>query len=792
MLNAIWWLVTVEAVGLAAFPLAHLLLPRLRDKGYSLSKPLGILLVGYASWILSQAHVLPSVRLSLIALLAAMAGLSVWYAWRHLPELRELLARERVTILAAEGIFLLFFIGWTLFRAYDPAIDHTEQPMDLMLLNASIETHTGAPEDLWLRGEPVRYYYFGYWMMGAITQISGVPSNVSYNLAMASIPALAAAAVFGLVASIISAQAVKRRYAVLGGLAATLLLGIAANLEGLLEFMKANAIFGQRFYDWVRIDGLGGPAETVSNSWMPGEFWWWFRATRVINTFDGDRGIDYTIQEFPFFSFILGDLHPHVMAVPFALLFVALCWNHLRSPTFRWRGGSAAAYLPLLVLGLVLGGLSFVNMWDLPTYAALFLVVVALKAHSIYGGSIWSLAKRALPVWGAVLAVGFVLYLPYFVSIRAGVSGIGVVSMAADCSITDYVGSGCVATARTLHTLIVWGLLLVAAAPFILAVFWQTLIRDDWRRLTAISLLAGFLPYLLWAFLHLLRDGPVDDLPGRLLHILPLALLVSVAAYGALWTARWRRAQGTAFSLALASLGLLLIMGPELMYVDDGFGPPSERMNTIFKLYYQAWVLLAVASGFAVYYWRSLRQTVSGWGRSLSMAWACAFIVLLAGSLYFAPAAAASRVREAGGDPTLDGLAFVGRARPAEYEAIRFLRDEAPRGSGISEAVGEWSDAGLISRSTGIPTVFNWPGHQVQWRGSDSEFGGRAEDVARIYQTQDVEEARSLLRTYDVEYVYVGPRETAQYGTEGLAKFSDPAHFRLAFHDDDVYIYHVR
>ena len=62
-----------------------------------------------------------------------------------------------------------------------------------MFLNASIRSFTGAPEDPWLAGEPVSYYYFGYWMMGTLSKLTGISSNVSYNLALALIPALGAA-----------------------------------------------------------------------------------------------------------------------------------------------------------------------------------------------------------------------------------------------------------------------------------------------------------------------------------------------------------------------------------------------------------------------------------------------------------------------------------------------------------------------------------------------------------------------------------------------------------------------
>ena len=110
------------------------------------------------------------------------------------------------------------------------------------------------------------------------------------------------------------------------------------------------------------------------------------------------------------------------------------------------------------------------------------------------------------------------------------------------------------------------------------------------------------------------------------------------------------------------------------------------------------------------------------------------------------------------------------------------------RGSAILEAVGEWAEAGLISRSTGVPTVFNWPGHQIQWRGTSAKFDGRAEDVARIYETIDAEEAKALLADYDVEYVYVGPREKSTYDVE-IGKFS--AFMRLEFSQGDVEIYRM-
>ena len=790
MLDALWWLLVAEVIGLSAFPLAYYLLPQLKDRGYSVSKPLGILLIGFVSWILSVLHVVPSVQPTLWLILLVMAGLSGWYVWLRRREFREFVVREWRALIAIEAVFLVLFVGWAIFRSYDPAIDHTEQPMDFAFFNAAITSDVGQPQDPWLSGEHVSYYYFGYWMMGAVSELSGITSNISYNLAMALIPALVAAGIFGLVYNMVRTDVPRWVYGVVGGLGAVVLVGVVGNLEGVLEFMRHNGMGSQGFYDWVRIQDLDGPLPGPAVGWAPqeadpGQFWWWFRATRVINTFEGGQGIDYTIQEFPFFSFMLGDMHPHVMAIPFAVLFMALCWNWLRSPTNRWlipvtgADGSASSgsanfqgYAFLLAMALGLGGLAFTNMWDGPTFAALFLAAAVVMTYRARGGGAWTLISGVGPVAAVVLGLAFLLYLPYYLSFASSITGIAPVAAA---------------TTRPVHTFLLWGLFFVAVAPFVVATFWQTTVRGDWRRVTLFGLLVWVAPFLLWAFLHLLEDGNTGDLRGRFFRILPFGLLISMAVYNVFWLAKEKASGGRLFAMLLTALALLLIMGPELLFIGDSF---NTRMNTVFKLYYQAWILLAVVAGYAIYYWSFTREAVSGWRRALTTLWAGAVIVLLAGSLYYPPAAATTKGDLQDGSATLDGLAFLARIRPAEYEAIKFVRNHVDKDAAMVEAVGEWFDAGLISRSTGVPTVFNWPGHELQWRGSTEKFDGREQDVARIYETQDVEEATNLLAKYDVEYVYVGPRERFKYGSDGLAKF--PTFMRTVFSEGDVAIYRVR
>ena len=795
MLNVLLWLVTVEIIGLTVFPLAYFLLPKLSDRGYGLSKPLGILLIGYVAWILSVLHLVPSVRLTLVGLVILIAASSGVLAYLHRDEMTAFLRRRWRLIAVTEAVFIVFFLAWALFRSYDPAINHTEQPMDFAFLNASIGSDFGQPEDPWLRGESISYYYFGYWMLGVVSELSGVASNFSYNLSLALVPAMAAAAVLCLVASMVRFDGGPVRVAMASGIGAGLLLTVVANLEGILEFMHANAMGSQGFYDWVGVNGLSGPTETPTESWTPNEFWWWFRATRVINTFVDGNEIDYTIHEFPFFSFMLGDLHPHVSAIPFALLAAGFALNFFRNVTPYSDTGSDVTdirrmgpwgYGTLAAMAVSLGGLAFTNMWDLPTYAALLIGIAALKAYP--QPSSWRVGDKGMgyvvtrvglsviqtPLIVVVLAVA--LYLPYYLGFTSSVQGIGAVAT----------------PSRYFHLFIVWGTLLIFVAPFVVVCFWQTVVGPDWQRVTVISLAVAFLPYVVWILVMSQSPTPTEGTLVRFIHILPLALLIGMGVWSAIYETKVRGTTGRGFALALAVLGLLLIMGPELMYVDDFFDDPRQRMNTVFKLYYQAWVLLAAVSGYSIYYWLSMRPHLTGRRRTLSTAWATAAVVLVVCGLYYPAAASATKVEEGGfaSSPTLNGLSYVRSSRPAEYAAIEFIKNNLPEGAAILESIGEWNEAGLISRSTGVPTVYNWPGHEIQWRGSTAAIGDRQSDVAAIYTTPNSAEAKILLSKYDVDYVYVGPRERLAHDGPGLDKFPD--FMDTVFQQDDVTIYKLR
>ncbi|MDI7277673.1 MAG: DUF2298 domain-containing protein, partial [Anaerolineae bacterium] len=403
---AAWWL-CLEVIAWAACPLAAAFFSSTASRGAAFARHLGLLLAGYALWLLVSLGVLRNTPIAIVIAIALVAAASLVVSRRS--RLHELWRAQRREMLAVEALFLVAFLGYLAFRAYDPGIDHTEKPMDFGFLNAILRSERFPPNDMWLSGFAISYYYFGYLLMALVTRLSAVPSGVAYNLALGTVFALTVTGAYGLVRDL-TAGLLKRRAAAGLGLVGAAFVAVVGNLEGFLELLHANGIGGAAFWRWVNIEGLAEASR--DGGWLPAADWWWWRASRLIQDVNPFGKMPEVIAEFPSFSFILGDLHPHVMALPFGLLALAVAWNLLRvapalpegEPAGSPRGKKLAwpALPPLAVLiPPVIGALGFLNSWDLPTYAWM-----AVAAYAV--GRAWR--YRGLTLAWAGESVGFGLY----------------------------------------------------------------------------------------------------------------------------------------------------------------------------------------------------------------------------------------------------------------------------------------------------------------------------------------------------------------------------------------------
>jgi YYY domain-containing protein len=701
MLAALGLLALVEAVGLAAMPLAALVLGRLPGQGLGLAKVLGLLLVTWLVWLAASLGVAPYGPglvwavlglLGLAGLAAALRGRG-----RALPPDPD----RRPLVLGAEAVFAVFSAAGCLLASLAPDVWGTEKPMDMAFISAIDASSRFPPHDPWMSGEDLNYYYLGHVALAWPARLLGLAPDAGYLLAWGLLLGLTASAVFALAGTLWAAarRALGER-APAGGPVAVGLLAVAL---------------------CVVLGTLAGVDAWLDAAHPPGDYDW----------FSPSRVVPGTINEFPAFSFVLGDLHAHVIALPFTALALAFALQvalagPLASSAGRTVGEGLAA-------ALAVGILYAVNSWSWPLgVAALAAGIVVWLRDPASGGR----RAPALAWLGIVVVAGVVLLAPFWLRFDPATGGLGIVRARRPF-------------ARFLaDQALIYGLV---AVPLIAA--YASRVRAARRpgRVMAAVVAAAAL---------LVAAGLAGaDLAGAV-GVLGAA---AVAVHAALSR---RLARPERFLWALIAGAAALVALPELVYVRDAFdGSALFRMNTVFKLGYQAYLLLAVAAACALP-WAAAWLPPRAW-----RAWAAvAAVALLLGAVY--PwGAVHARTGGFARAPTLDGLGWLRARAPGDVAAIAWLRAHAPGNAIVLEATGaDYAARGdaRISTFTGRPTILGWPGHELQWA---HDPGTRAADVRTLYATRDPAVARRLLGRYRVRYVVVGPIERASYGTAGEAKW---------------------
>jgi YYY domain-containing protein len=793
MLETLSWWLAVEVMGIVALPLVYAFFPKLPDRGYAFAKPFGLLVVGFVFWILGSAFVLTNNFGGIVWVVLMVGGVSGFLAWRRRDEIVEFLRRKWALLLFIEALFIVAFVVAAYLRSFTPDISGTEKPMDFAFLNASTISEHFAPNDPWLSGHTISYYYGGYFLVAMTGKLANVGTSMGYNLGLAMIAALAVVGAFGLVYNLVSLheEHAKKKARLFGaplvfGMAAAVLLTVMANLEGLLEFLAAHGVGGSGFWNWINIKGLTSVGNSTT-TWYPAQNWWWWRAARIVTPTAPE-----TITEFPFFSFLLGDLHPHVMAIPFGLLGIAAAVRLLQEDETLDLSFWAGHQLMLVALAILVGGLSFLNTWDLPTFFFLLVVAALIRNFLSRKRWDWTLLKQTLG-FAVPLGVASVLaYVPYH---KAFVPAFGFASQAN--GIAPVEGNGTL----PFHALVLWGPLAVLVLPFAAQRFVASLKGRPWRPNEWWAAAPGVAVVGLWLLWVLARGNLGAAMSDRgsawltaIILVAVLTLLVATLRREIESYAAGEGSLAVVVALLAGSLATLLVLGAEFYFIKDVF---NNRMNTVFKLYYQAWILLAMSGGFALYHmvthWLPQKTFSAGWRYS----WAVAAVVILAAGLAYPVGATFTRTEDFRLPRTLDGLAFA--KGQGDYDAAKWLSENAKPSDVIIETVGnsaigyEWGSTGRISSWTGLSTVYGWPGHEVQWRGGDSLTVGRLEDVDTLYQTDNTADVQRIVAKYGIKYIVVGSLERQAYGQAALEKFDSmyPKVFSSAGSQGEAAIYKV-
>ena len=845
-----FWLI-VQFFAFAAWPLAWRLLGALPSRGYVLAKPLGMLLVTYLLWLGASFGLLRNSVGGILLSWLVVFAISVWIGRdglrRHAAD-EESGRAERLLfawmrdhwrlIVTTEALFLVALAGWAFVRSYSPEITTAggEKFMELTFLNGILRSERFPPLDPWLSGYAISYYYFGYVMLAALTRLSALAPSVAFNVGLATWFGLTLATAFGVVFDLVAAigrsawvrdglekaqQRVDTGAALAGGLLGALFVAVVSNLEGFLESVQGLGIGSLAFWRWLDIKDLNcldGPAFTVevancpqATGILPERFFWWWRASRVINDRDLLGNAVEVIDEFPFFSFLLGDMHPHVLGLPFVLLAIGLALALLlgarpRAASSRvdeWTGLFPLGWIGVALFALCLGGLGFLNTWDFPIYLFLVMLVMGVRLSSERGGLSWAVAGRAVVGALALGLLGGLFYLPFYLGFQSQAGGI----------LPNFIFGS-----RLSQFLVMFGPLLVAVLFLLIALTRRREFNlKNFFGFLAAAILTPIVFLILVLAIGLLTPGG-QELISRL-RDLPMVqqsgaanlgqLLVEVAKIrlGSPWTylflaallawvltllaARLRKpahdgpsdqpsatvlasaSAGAVFALLVLLTAFLLVFSVEFVYLRDTFG---TRMNTVFKFYFQAWVLMAVVAAFAVVYLAKYANRALRWIGLPVIA-----LVVVAG-LFYPVFGTVTRAERFQATPTLDGAAYLAPQNPGDAAAIAWLRANVPGVATVLEASGgSYSYSGRISAQTGLPTLLGWDGHELQWRGDTVEQDKRRPDIERIYRSATGNELRDLLDRWQIDYVIVGDLERQTYGV------TPPSEARLAQVMDLVY-----
>ncbi len=736
----LWWL-TILILGTIFLPTTTVIFRNFLDRGYIFSKVLAILIASFIVWILGSLSILPFVKLTIFLVLIACLLANLWLG-------QNLLKRDYFKkipwsfFLLEEGLFLLGLSFWSYVRATEPSIRGLEKFMDFGFVNSILRGNFFPPLDMWLTKSPdfsggyfINYYYFGHYVTAFLTKLTGIDSAITYNLMLATLFAFTFTLSFSIgmnlfylfksllfitgdtsgrfTPSASRGDPQIKIKAILVGLLAAFLVALGGNLHTLYIFTS-----GYPNEDPV-------PPWKLSVGFHPDRYWY-PNATRFI---------PFTIHEFPIYSFVVADLHGHVSDIPFVLFTLALLLTLITRPKQISNAGNlsslknflsdfeshtSVSLLFLLLLGLLLSVMYMTNAWDGMIYLLLSgLVFLYLNFREKIAKNL-SLGVFLYKTFSASLFLMFfflVFNLPFSLNFRPFVSGIGVLC-APFFLLEKNIGPFLFETGKCQKSpffmmATLWGFFYFNVIGFFIFVIFPCIGRK----------------FKNWKFLPAGEVAKIENLS-------PIDIFV----------------------ILVIAISTFLLVFPEFFYIKDIY-PAHYRANTMFKLGYQAFMMLGLASSYIYFRIKDISERKFKFHAYKLLFFILFFLVAI--YPYFAINSYYGGLKTYQG---LYGLKWMETQYPDDYKGVEWLKKNVSGQPVIVEANGDsYTDYARVSAYTGMPTIIGWPVHEWLWRGSYDEAGRRIPEVETIYISSDINITKEILRKYNAQYIFVGTLEKEKY-----------------------------
>jgi len=696
-----WWLAT-GFFGLVGWPIAAIIFPNWEDKGYLLAKAWGIIGTTYLVWILGSMKVAQFGGGTIVfsGILLAIIGIGIRRLW-----IKSDLKINWKIILAEELLFLLALSSWSYVKAHEPTINGLEKFMDYGFTKSILRTKYFPPQDMWYAGESINYYYFGHLTMATISKISGVGLEFGFNLMLATLFSFCLTMSFAIGRHLLTRFPTRVRVA--GAILIALLVTLSGNLHTIYAFTT----------------GYWGEEDNPPPFWQIMQPIW--KGENITKGFEGywypnaTRFIPYTIHEFPAYSFVVSDIHGHVLSIPIVLLLIALLVQYFENQknTQIWQAG---------VYGLVAGTAFMTNALDGPIYIGLFGFLTIGREMQFSFKNIKLIlnkvvVKNIIVTLGVTGGIFLISVLPFLVSFKPFVNGVAV-----NCPPAALAN-------KNIGPIIFEGTEKCQKSPlWMMCVLW------------------GFFAYCgvgLW-----LPEHNKDENRSRLL----------------LW----------------ALYSSCLILFAEFFYFKDIY-PQHFRSNTMFKLGYQAFIMMSIVSGYTVVkIWLQKKKSL---GVKMYLLGCIPLLFLVMIFPFFAVRSYFNGLNSYRG---LYGLSWMEEKYPDDFAAVMWLNKNISGQPVVLEASGDsYTDYERVSTFTGLPTVAGWVVHEWLWRGSYDPIAKRAMDVATIYESEDLMLTQALIDKYQVKYIVLGKMERERYANLNEEKISGLA--KIVFSQGLTVIYQI-
>lgn len=703
-----WW-GTIFLIGAAAYPLTRQLFKNWYDRGYVFSKAVGLALVTWIVYVFGMARIAPF-TLGTIAIAISIMYIVGLVVSRSPKEPRILRWK---TIIVEEVFFLFSLLFWSWIKAHEPSIRGLEKFMDYGFMQSILNSTYFPPSDMWYPPMPINYYYFGHLVTSLLTKLSGLDLGYTFNLMLAAIFALTLSMSFSIGYQIIfaSLSAIHKKplIALISGGFTAFLVTLSGNMQTIYAFTQGYT--GEDVKPFWKL--FWGRGEILTRLPEGIERYWYANATRFI---------PFTIHEFPSYSFVVSDIHGHVLSIPFVLLALALLfeifstWKERRIP-----------YEIYTFYGFLVGVLLMTNALDGPIYFVLCMAVLGtfVFSHAVKGVFDWKPYG-----WIPVIVVGMTVLtsLPFLSHFTSFVNGLAIncpLPFFANTKIGPLLFEGVEKCQRSPFWMmwLLWGFFVYCGMWFLVAH------RGEEKKYSSVETPFAWRIYDIWntKFTHIEK-------------ILAVFFFVSI----------------------------LLLIFPELFYFKDIY-PQHFRSNTMFKLGYQAFIMLSIVSGYVISKFMFAR-----WFDHTNRPGTITrriFLLFLVPQLFLVSIYPLFSVRSYFGRLShyegLYGFTWMIQQYPDDYQAALWLKQQigSPSHTGILvEADGDsYTDYERFSVMTGVPTPIGWAVHEWLWRGTYDVVSPRREDVRVIYESSDHAEVQQVLKKYGVQYVVVGTLERQKF-----------------------------